>query len=58
MIYFDRLAQEELFGKFCHALAPSGYLLLGRVETLLGRTRSLFHPVDLRERIFRKVQHT
>ena len=55
IIYFDRLAQEELFSKFYHSLAPGGYLLLGRVETLLGETRALFQPVDLRERIFRKA---
>jgi len=55
IIYFDRPAQEELFSKFYHALAPGGYLLLGRVETLLGEARTLFQPVDLRERIFRKV---
>jgi len=56
IIYFDRSAQEELFSKFYNALAPGGYLLLGRVETLLGETRSWFQPVDLRERIFRKVE--
>jgi len=56
IIYFDRPAQEELFAKFHHALTPGGYLLLGRVETLLGRPRSWFTPVDLRERIFRKTE--
>jgi chemotaxis methyl-accepting protein methylase len=54
IIYFDRPAQEELFAKFHYALAPDGYLLLGRVETLLGRPRSWFVPIDLRERIFRR----
>jgi chemotaxis methyl-accepting protein methylase len=56
IIYFDRQAQEELFSKFYYTLTAGGYLLLGRVETLLGETRSLFQPVDLRERIFRKVE--
>lgn len=55
IIYFGREAQEELFGKIRHALGPGGYLLLGRVETLLGPPRTWFTPVDLRERIFRKV---
>jgi chemotaxis methyl-accepting protein methylase len=56
IIYFDRPAQEELFGKFHRVLAPGGYLLLGRVETLLGQPRTWFTPVDLRERIFRKTE--
>lgn len=56
IIYFDRPAQEEVFAKFHHVLAPGGYLVLGRVETLLGQPRSWFTPVDLRERIFRKSE--
>lgn len=56
IIYFDRPAQEELFGKFHRVLASGGYLLLGRVETLLGQPRTWFTPVDLRERIFRKTE--
>jgi chemotaxis methyl-accepting protein methylase len=55
MIYFDRETQETLFDKFYGALAPGGYLLLGKVETLLGPARSRFAPVDARERIFRRV---
>ena len=54
IIYFDRSIQEELFRRFYDALAPGGFLVLGKVETLLGATRSLFRPVDRRERIFRK----
>ncbi|HXC25011.1 MAG TPA: protein-glutamate O-methyltransferase CheR [Gemmatimonadaceae bacterium] len=56
VIYFERGAQEEVFLKFYHALAPGGYLLLGRAETLLGRPRSWFRPVDLRERIFQRPE--
>jgi chemotaxis protein methyltransferase CheR len=55
VIYFSREAQESLFTMFHSALAPGGYLVLGRVETLLGRPRTLFRPVDLRERIFRRA---
>jgi len=55
IIYFDRPAQEELFAKFHGALRAGGFLVLGRVETLLGRSRLLFIPVDLRERIFRRL---
>jgi chemotaxis protein methyltransferase CheR len=54
IIYFDRATQEELFVRFHEALLPGGFLVLGKVETLLGATRSLFEPVDARERIFRR----
>jgi chemotaxis protein methyltransferase CheR len=54
IIYFDRATQEELFVRFHDALQPGGFLVLGKVETLLGATRSLFEPVDARERIFRR----
>jgi chemotaxis methyl-accepting protein methylase len=55
IIYFEREAQERLFEEFHSALAPGGYLVLGKVETLLGRARSLFTPVNARERVFRKA---
>lgn len=54
IIYFDRAIQEELFDRFYEALEPGGFLVLGKVETLLGRTRSLLRPVSNRQRIFRK----
>ncbi|MFL5618646.1 MAG: CheR family methyltransferase [Gemmatimonadaceae bacterium] len=55
LIYFDRETQERLFQKFRDALAPTGFLVLGKVETLLGAARSRFAPVDGRERIFRPL---
>jgi len=55
LIYFDRDTQERLFEGFYQALAPDGFLMLGKVETLLGRARSRFAPVDARERIFRRL---
>lgn len=54
LIYFDRNTQESLFRRFHDALAPGGFLVLGKVETLLGPTRSLFSAIDPRERIFRR----
>ena len=56
IIYFEREAQDALFSAFHRALAPGGFLVLGKVETLLGEARSLFMPVNARERIFRKIQ--
>jgi chemotaxis protein methyltransferase CheR len=55
LIYFDRDTQERLFEMFHAALAPNGFLVLGKVETLLGKSRSRFTPVDARERIFRRL---
>lgn len=55
LIYFDRETQERLFEMFYHALAPDGFLVLGKVETILGRYRSRFAPVDGRGRIFRRI---
>jgi chemotaxis protein methyltransferase CheR len=55
IIYFDRATQEELFQKFAAALLPGGFLVLGRVETLFGPARTMFTPVDNRERLFRRT---
>lgn len=54
IIYFDRHTQEALFQRFQDALAPGGFLVLGKVETLLGAPRAGFVAVDPRERIFRR----
>ena len=55
LIYFDRDTQERLLQRFHEALAPGGFLVLGKVETLLGPVRSRFAAIDARERIFRRV---
>ena len=54
VIYFDRDIQERLFKQFYDALAPGGFLVMGKVETLIGEARLLFKPVNNRERIFRR----
>jgi len=55
IIYFGRDAQDELLAKFHGAMVSRGFLVLGRVETLLGTPRMLFTPIDLRERVFRRT---
>ncbi|MDB4870077.1 MAG: methyltransferase, CheR-type, SAM-binding domain, C-terminal [Gemmatimonadales bacterium] len=55
IIYLERAAQDALFAHFHKTLAPGGFLVLGKVETLLGEARGLFSPVNARERIFRKI---
>ncbi len=54
VIYFQRAAQDALIAHFHETLVPGGFLVLGKVETLLGDARRLFTPVHARERIFRK----
>jgi chemotaxis methyl-accepting protein methylase len=53
LIYFDRPMQERLFQVFSDALAPGGYLVLGKVETLFGAARERLVIVDPRERVYR-----
>jgi chemotaxis methyl-accepting protein methylase len=36
-------------------LLPGGFLVLGRVETLFGPARTMFAPIDNRERLFRRT---
>lgn len=55
IIYFDRDTQERLFERFYDSLVPGGFLVLGKVETLLGPARSRFTPLDSRERVFRRT---
>ncbi|HET9982513.1 MAG TPA: protein-glutamate O-methyltransferase CheR [Longimicrobiales bacterium] len=55
IIYLERAVQDELFQRFRSALAPDGFLVLGKVETLFGPAAPAFHAVANRERIFRAV---
>lgn len=55
IIYFEREVQELLFTKFYDALAPGGFLVLGKVESIFGRAAGLFKAVAQRERVFVKV---
>jgi chemotaxis methyl-accepting protein methylase len=55
IIYFTRETQERLFEQFHNLLLPGGFLVLGKVETLLGKSREMFAPVSSRERIFRRL---
>jgi chemotaxis protein methyltransferase CheR len=55
IIYFDRATQERLFEGFHGLLRPGGFLVLGKVETLLGRARTLFASIRGRERIFSRA---
>lgn len=54
LIYFDRPMQERLFDLFVRSLCPGGYLVLGKVETVLGPMKERLELVDTRERIYRR----
>jgi chemotaxis protein methyltransferase CheR len=53
VIYFERPAQERVFAAFAAALAPGGFLVLGKVETLFGPARDRLTLLDPRERVYR-----
>jgi chemotaxis methyl-accepting protein methylase len=55
VIYFGREAQERIFSVFADALAPGGFLVLGKVETLLGPAREQLTLLDPRERVYRRA---
>lgn len=54
LIYFARDFQERMFLDFANRLKRGGYLVLGKVETLVGEARKLFETVDNKQRIYRK----
>jgi chemotaxis protein methyltransferase CheR len=54
IIYFSRELQLKLFRNFYDALAPGGFLILGKVESIIGDTTALFKCVNIAERIYRR----
>jgi chemotaxis protein methyltransferase CheR len=55
MIYFSRKEQEKILRRLAAALRPSGYLVLGKAETLLGESRKLFRIENPAERIYQRI---
>jgi len=56
LIYMEKNFQEKILLKIYGRLNEKGFLVLGKVETLIGKVKSLFTTVDARERIFKKCQ--
>jgi two-component system, chemotaxis family, CheB/CheR fusion protein len=54
LMYFNAETQSKILGRFHFALADSGVLFLGKAEMLLSHG-SLFLPVDLKRRVFRRA---
>lgn len=51
-IYFEREAQEGLMRRLRGSLVPGGFLVLGKVETMLGPLAREFRAISQRERIY------
>jgi len=54
LMYFNAETQSRIYNGLHFALAPAGYLFLGKSEMLLTRT-SMFAPVDVKRRLFARV---
>jgi chemotaxis methyl-accepting protein methylase len=55
LIYLGTETQERLAITLAGSLAPGGYLVLGKVETVRGEARRLLALENARERIYRRV---
>ena len=53
-IYFSRSLQEMLVMKFYKALQKGGYLVMGKVETILGEAKQIFEEIDHDAKIYQK----
>src|SRR5262249_762149 len=54
LMYFNADVQSSLVQRLQFSLINSGFLVLGKVEMLLGHNEQ-FHAVDVKQRIFRKT---
>jgi two-component system, chemotaxis family, CheB/CheR fusion protein len=51
LIYMNASLQKKVMGIFHYALRPTGYLLLGKTESIVGYP-GFFSPVDKRQKIY------
>src|ERR1700691_3534730 len=54
MIYLSQSLQKRVIPIFHYALNPTGFLMLGNTEGLLGAGSELFEMMDKKQKIFRK----
>jgi two-component system CheB/CheR fusion protein len=54
LIYFNSALQDRILSRFHYAVRDGGFLLLGRSESLLARSR-LFTPLQLKWRVFQRL---
>lgn len=55
LIYFNRASQEIVFKHFLQSLKPGGFLVLGKVETMIGQAKESFAAFDTKERIYQRI---
>ncbi len=55
LMYFNAETQARILGRFNFSLDGNGFLFLGKSEMLITHT-DLFTPVNLKRRVFRRVQ--
>jgi two-component system CheB/CheR fusion protein len=55
LIYFDQVLQSRIVPRLQYALNDTGYLWLGKAETMASTVHSL-RPMNTRWRIYRKIQ--
>lgn len=53
-IYFNHQLQVEMIEKFHRALKSGGYIVMGKVETILRDSKALFEEADVAANIYRK----
>ena len=55
LIYFDKTLQDQVLSKFAESVRHGGFLCLGNKESLnFSAVKTLFEPVDKKQRIYRK----
>jgi len=57
LIYFSKEFQEKMFYVFYDLLLPEGILVLGKVEILTGNTKTLYKSINIKERVFKKIDN-
>ncbi|GMA84869.1 hypothetical protein GCM10025868_01190 [Angustibacter aerolatus] len=55
LMYFNAETQSRIVNRLAFALRPDGVLFLGKAEMLLNHA-SVFDPIDLKRRFFRRVR--
>jgi chemotaxis protein methyltransferase CheR len=54
-IYFSRSLQEQLITKFYKSLLTGGYMIMGKVETILRETKGFFREINYDAKIYQKI---
>lgn len=54
LMYLESEVQHQIFATFYRSLKKTGYLVLGKAETVIGKPAELFEPLLSKERIYRK----